>query len=165
MVDDQLRRRQRIDTVCLAAEFDNRIAHCRKIDDGGNAGKVLQDDAARGKGNFRTRGSLGVPVSERQDIVARNVTTVLMTQQVFEQDLERVGQAIDMAFCNGVEPENLIVLAANLKRCTSAEAVRHRLSPEFAVSVDGRWPVAGRHYSAFALFFRQLLVSIPKRVI
>ena len=56
-----------------------------------------------------------------------------------------------MAVCYGVEPEYLVIAAAKLKRCTSAEAVRHSFSPEFAVVDNGRWPVAGRHYSVLAL--------------
>ncbi len=52
-----------------------------------------------------------------------------------------------MAVCYGVEPEYLVVVAGNFKRCTSAEAIRHGSSPEIAVVDDGPWPVAGRHYS------------------
>ena len=47
VVDDQLGRRQRVDLVGGAAEFDDGIAHGGEVDDGRHAREVLQDDARR----------------------------------------------------------------------------------------------------------------------
>ena len=45
MVDDELDRLERIDLLRVAAEADDAVAHGREIDNGGNAGEVLQQHA------------------------------------------------------------------------------------------------------------------------
>src|SRR3989337_2624024 len=103
MVYHEFRRRQRIDAVRAAAELDHRIAHRRKVSHGRYPGKVLQYPPARNKGNLRVRLGLRIPVRERQDILARYVPAVLVPQQVFQEDLERVGQSTCVTFLDGVE--------------------------------------------------------------
>ncbi len=128
MVNHQLRGRQWIDAVGIATQLDDGIAHCGQIDDSRHAGEILQDDAAWRERDFGARHGFRIPVGERQDVVPGDVAAVFEAQQVLEQDLERVGETVYMAFLDGAEPIDLILLAADIKGETSAEAVRHDCS-------------------------------------
>ena len=52
MIDDEIDRHERIDLVGVAAELGHRIAHRREIDDGGNTGEILHQDARRTEGDL-----------------------------------------------------------------------------------------------------------------
>ena len=52
MIDDEIDRHERIDLLRIAAERGHRVAHGGEIDDGGNAGEVLHQDAGRAKGDL-----------------------------------------------------------------------------------------------------------------
>ncbi len=93
MIDDQLRRLQRIDPVRIAAQLLHGIAHRGQIHHGRHAGEILHQDAGRAKGDFDGRFGLRVPVCQCLDVLAGNRDAVLVAQQVFEEDLERPGQA------------------------------------------------------------------------
>ena len=47
VVDHQLGRDQRVDQARVASERRHRIAHRRQVDDGGDAGEVLEQNAGR----------------------------------------------------------------------------------------------------------------------
>jgi hypothetical protein len=93
VIDDQFGRYKRIDLVGIAAELDDRIAHRRKIDYARHAGEVLQHDAGRHECDFGFRFLLSLPVRYRLDFLRRDVESILVTQQILEQDLHRIGQA------------------------------------------------------------------------
>ena len=52
VVDDQFSRGQRIHAGGIAAELHDGIAHGGQVNDAGNAGEVLHDDARRREGDF-----------------------------------------------------------------------------------------------------------------
>ena len=52
VVDDEIDRLQRVDALRIAAERLDRVAHRGEIDDGGHAGEVLQQHAARAEGDL-----------------------------------------------------------------------------------------------------------------
>ena len=127
MVDNQFGGRQRIDFVGRATEFDDGVAHGGKIDDGGYACEVLQDYAARRERDFGAWSCLRIPVGQRENIVASHVATILMPQQVFEQDFQREGQLSCVPFSYGIEAEYFKAVVTNSKRRARAEAVLHRV--------------------------------------
>ena len=127
MVDHQFRGRQRIDAARGTAKLDDGIAHRGKIDNGGHAGEVLQNDARGREGNFCARRRFRVPIRQCENIVARDITAVLVPKQVFQQDLEGIGKSSYMTFCNGVEAKNLELVITDRKRGASAKTVRHCL--------------------------------------
>ena len=93
VVDDELGGSEGIDALGIAAEGLDGVAHGGQIDDGGDAGEVLHEDAGRHVGDLAAGLGLGVPVGEELDVGGGDVDAVFAAEQVFEQDLEAEGQA------------------------------------------------------------------------
>ncbi len=127
MIDDQFSGRQRVDPVCGPAELDDGVAHGSQVNNCRYAREVLQDHATRRERNFCIRVGRGIPVRKREDVVTSDVATVFVSQQVFQQYLERVGEFGHMAFCNGVEAKDFEFIATDGQHRTCAEAVLHRV--------------------------------------
>ena len=92
MIDDELDRLQRIHLARVAAETQDAVAHRREIDNGGNAGEVLQQNAGRREGDLLLHLRGHVPAGERLDVLGIDEPRVFAAQQVLEQDLERERQ-------------------------------------------------------------------------
>ena len=67
------------------------LLHRREIDNGGDAGKILQQHTRRLIGYFPRTGALGQPVADCLDVVHLDAAAVLEAQQVFKQNLHRIG--------------------------------------------------------------------------
>ena len=101
VVDHQLHGDEGVDLRRVAAEAGQRVTHGGQVDDGGHAGEVLHEhalgcerDLVRGV----TRRSpvpfgVGAPPRDGDDVVRRDVRSVLVAQQVLKQDLDGVRQA------------------------------------------------------------------------
>ena len=96
VIDDELDRLQRVDLARVAAELDDAVAHGRQIDNGGDAGEVLQQHARRREGDLLLRAGTDIPAGQRLDVVRVDEPRVLAAQQVLEQDLQRVRQPRDV---------------------------------------------------------------------
>ena len=92
VVDDQLYRRQRVDLAGVAPQVHHGVAHHRQVDDGGHPGEVLQQYPGGHEGDFLAGLGSGVPVDQRGDVVRGDEVLRVVAQQVFQQQLERVGQ-------------------------------------------------------------------------
>ena len=68
MVDDQITLGERVDLFRVAAEGNHRVAHGGKIDDGGNAGKVLHQDTGRSIRNFTIRLAIFQPAAKGRHV-------------------------------------------------------------------------------------------------
>ena len=93
VIDHQLRRCKWIDALCITAEPHDRVAHRGQVDDAGHTGEILQNDARRREGDLVGGRRSRVPREQRFDVRSRHIDAVLESQQVLEQDLQRVGQA------------------------------------------------------------------------
>ena len=93
VVDDEVDRLQRIDALRIAAERCERVAHRGEVDDGGNAGEVLQQHAARcgtrSPSRLRLRRSSFAIASMSARLDER---VVLVAQQILEENLEAEGK-------------------------------------------------------------------------
>ena len=96
VIDHQLGRRQWVDLVGVAAQLDHRIAHGGQIDHARHAGEILQHDAGGHEGDFDVGLGLGIPLRDRLDLFRGDVEAVFVTQQVFQQDLHRVRQSLQV---------------------------------------------------------------------
>ena len=129
MVDDEIDFGERIDFFGIAAERLHRIAHRGEIDDRGHAGEVLHQHARRTKSNFTGGSSLGRPFRQRADVVGAHRLSVLVPQQIFEQDLQRIGQlgnAFQAVLFRRRQAEIDIGLAARRQRAAGFESVEAR---------------------------------------
>jgi hypothetical protein len=121
VVDDEFGRRQRIDPGGVAAELDDRLAHRREIDHGRDAGEVLHDDPGGRELDFGVRLCVRTPSGQRLDLVAGDHGAVLGAQQVLEQHLQAVRQAVGAL--DRRQPIDLVVLAAHPQLAACSETV------------------------------------------
>ena len=128
MIDHELRRRERVDFLRVAAETRHGLAHRREIDDGGDTREVLHDHACRREGDLVAGRGMRIPAQQRLDVGARHAHAVLEAQQVFEQDLEREGQATDVVSLDGAEALDLVGLATRVQGRAGPETVLHGTS-------------------------------------
>ena len=89
VVDDEVRRHERVHPGGVAAEIGHRVAHRREVHDGGHAGEVLEDDPCRHERDLGLAGLLRPPRRERHDVVLADHAVAGMPQNVLEEDLER----------------------------------------------------------------------------
>ncbi len=128
MVDHELCRRKRVDLVRIAAEFFHRIAHRGEIDDARHAGEILQHDACRHERDFGVGFLLRVPVRDRLDFLRRDIRAVLVAQQILEQDLHRIGQALEIETLAELgEAADLVVRAVDLEDVPGRKRVVHSM--------------------------------------
>ena len=97
VVDDQVHRRQRVDPLRVAAGLGHGVAHGSQVDHRRNAGEVLHQHARRAVLDLAVGGALVEPVDHGLQILRLHGLAVFVAQQVFQQDLERLGQAVDVA--------------------------------------------------------------------
>ncbi len=136
VVDDELGGLERVDLLGVAAEGAHGVAHGGQIDDGGDAGEVLHEDAGRHVGDLAGGFGPGVPVGEEADVVRGDRAAVFVAQQILQQDAQRVGQAREIncgiGFGEGLQAEEADGGGAEGEGCGGAEAVgvlkgsRHR---------------------------------------
>ena len=125
VVDDQLGGDERVDLRRVAAQGLHGLAHGGQVDDGRDAGQVLQDHPGRGELDLGVGLLAGIPLRERADVVGGDVGAVLVAEQVLQQDLQAVREAAGSF--RRVQPVDLVLRACDLKRRPAAEAVRgHR---------------------------------------
>ena len=88
VIDDEFGGLQRVDLFRVAAKDAHGIAHRRKIYDSGHAGEVLHQDARGHVGDLAGGLSLGVPLRQEADVVGGDGSSVLVTEQVLQQDAQ-----------------------------------------------------------------------------
>ena len=121
VVDHELDRDQRVDLLRVAAEVGHRVPHRREIDDGRDAGEVLEQDAGRREGDLAARLVRRDPARDRFDVVR-----VAVPEHVLEQDPERVREARDVpALLQRVQPVDLELAIADGERGAGGNVVGH----------------------------------------
>jgi len=126
VVDDQIDRVQRVDLLRLAADRDDRVAHCGQIDHRRNAGEILHQNARRAVRDFVPATGVGRPRGCGFDVVGRNRAAVFKAQQVFNQDLDGIGQfgyIAEASLLGGFKAEIIVRFTVYLKGAAGFERV------------------------------------------
>ena len=126
MVDDKIDRSERVDLLRVAAELRHCVAHGRKVDHGGNAGKVLHQHAGRAEGDFAVALAFLEPERDAANVVGGDRAAIFVTQQILEQDLERerqVGDTDQPVSLGLLEVEIVVFIAVDVERAPAIEAV------------------------------------------
>jgi hypothetical protein len=89
VIDHQVHWLERIDTFRCAAEPDDRVAHGGEVDDGGDAGEVLEQHPAGAERDLVLGLSAHLPPRERFNVGGLYECVVLVAQQVLEQNAQR----------------------------------------------------------------------------
>jgi hypothetical protein len=105
VVDDQFRRDEGIDALGVATQSLDGVAHGAQIDDGGDAGEVLHEDAGRHVSNFAIGLGFGVPVGKELDVAGGDANAIFAAEQVLDQYLEAEGQAAQVKAARGERGE------------------------------------------------------------
>jgi hypothetical protein len=127
MVDDQLDRLERIHLARVTSEPDDAVPHRREIDHRRNAGEVLEQHAGGREGDLALRLGGHVPPGHRFDVLRIHEPPVFATDEILEQDLERVRQARDAAEpgpFEGRKAEHLERFAASRERGLRVEGIQ-----------------------------------------
>jgi len=101
VVDDELGGLEGVDLFGVATESLHGIAHGSEIDDGGDAGEVLHEDAGGHVGDLAGGLGGGVPLGEEADVVGGDGASVFVAEEVFEQDAEREGELGEVVLAEG----------------------------------------------------------------
>ena len=129
VIDDEVAGDQGIRELRIGAQFLKSIAHGGEIDDAGDSGEVLEDDAGGAIVDVLGRGG-GVPLGDVLDVGALDGRVILITQQVLEDHADRVRKARhgSGASClfDCVYAIDSIRFSACLERCGSVERVSGR---------------------------------------
>jgi hypothetical protein len=142
VVDHQLGRGQRVDLGRVAAELGDGLAHGGQVHDARHAGEVLHHDAAGGELDLHGRFRGGVPTRQRAHVIFGDVRAVLGAQQVLQQDLQAVRQALRTG--HRAQPEHLVRGRSDGQRAPRAEAVLARWCGHIELHLAGeRTSVSG----------------------
>ena len=116
VVDDQLNGLQGIDQRGVAAQRFHGVAHGGEVDYAGNAGEILEEDAAGGEGDFFFWLRFAVPVCERAHFFFGDVAAVFGAEEVFEKDPEGERQMSggDSLLVEGVEAVDFVFFCCRL---------------------------------------------------
>jgi hypothetical protein len=119
VIDDEIDGLQRIDQSGISAESGERVAHGGEIDDGGNAGEILEQYSRGAEGNLFLDGALHVPRRESPDVVGLYELAVFIPEKIFEEDLEAEGESVCVPvreFGERVQPKDRVLPTRNVQR-------------------------------------------------
>ena len=103
VIDDEVDRLERVDLRSVAAESRERVAHCGEVHDRGNSGEILEKDSRGAERDFFLLLAADVPVCQRFDVLALDELSVLVPEEVFQEDLEAEGEGCCLAAGRRIE--------------------------------------------------------------
>ena len=127
VVDDQIDRHERVDLFRVATELDRRVAHGRKIDDCGNAGKILHEHARGPVGDLVRGFSFLQPLGAGNNVFLGNGAAIFEAQQVLKNDFQgkrQLGHTFQAVFLRFRDGEIGVGLVTDLKRRFALETVK-----------------------------------------
>ena len=130
VIHDHLGWLEGVDLPRVTAERPHRIAHRGEIDDGWDASEVLHQDSRWAVGDLHRGLRLGVPVEEGFDVARRDALSILMAQEILEEDSVRQRESSDVvpALLERAQASDLVCLAPDFEGTLGLEAVLHRCS-------------------------------------
>ena len=125
VVDHQVHRRQRVDALRVATGLGHGGAHGGQVDHRGHAGEVLHQYPRRAVLDLAIRAALGQPLGQGAQVVAGDGLAVFPAQQVFQQHLQRHGQALQVTQLAGGlgEAEIVVGVAGHVEGLEGFQAV------------------------------------------
>ena len=96
VIDDEIDGNKRLDDAGLAAETGHGAAHRGEIDQEGNPGEVLKDDAGNDERNLLGRGRLRIPCGEGANILLMNLAAVAVAEHGLEHHADGEGETGDL---------------------------------------------------------------------
>ena len=107
VVDDQLGRDQRVDPGRVTTDPLHGLAHRGEVHHRRHPGQVLEDHPRRRERDLGIRLGLRVPLSEGGHVLRGDVASVLVPEQVLQQNFQAERQVTDAG--DGIQPVNRVV--------------------------------------------------------
>jgi hypothetical protein len=125
VVDDEIRRHERVDAGRVAAHLGHRIAHGGQVDHARDAGEVLENDARRHERQLGLCRPLRIPGRQGAHVVRAHEVGLRRgaAQHVLEQDLDGVRQPIEIGGIGSIEPVVGVLAVVDAERVTSAMGI------------------------------------------
>ena len=139
MIDDQIHRSERVDLLRVPVQRLHGIAHRGQVHNRGNSSEILHQHARRAVGNLAVRGALLEPACDREDVVLGDGAAILMAQQIFQKDFQRVRKprnACQTPPLGRLEAEISVGLATDGECAAALETVEASQGPS-SFGVDG----------------------------
>jgi hypothetical protein len=92
VIDDELGRKERVDSRRVPVEPAYRVTHGSEIDDRRHTGEVLEEHASRPERDLVVRLGDRVPRPDRIHLVGAPEPQRIGSEHVLEQDPQRIGQ-------------------------------------------------------------------------
>jgi len=112
VVDHQVHRRQRVDPLRITAGLGHGGAHGGQVDDCWHTREVLHQHPRRAVLDFAVGATFLQPAGEGAQVIGADGLAVFPAQQVFQQYLERHGQALQVAQLPAGFGEAVVVVGA-----------------------------------------------------
>jgi hypothetical protein len=126
VVDDEVDGHERVDLLGIAAGAFHGGAHGGEVDDGGNAGEILQHHPRDLERHFDRVGFFRVPRGQAVDVFLGDFEVVGVAQAAFQEHLDGKRQLVDVpdaGLDELVEPEIPEVAAFRGNCCFCAERI------------------------------------------
>ena len=88
VVNYELRGREWVDSLRIAAQLDDRLAHRGQIYDARYAREVLQDDARGRKGDLMRGGGARIPGEQCLNVTLLDVDAVFEAQEILKENFQ-----------------------------------------------------------------------------
>ncbi len=140
----------------VSGQPGDAVAHGGQIDHRGHAGEVLKHDAAGHERDFRLARGVGAVLREGLDVIFGDHEAIEVAQARFQQHLDAVRQAAQVAqLAQGVEAVDGALAEGGLEGAAGLERVvgRGGIGQGFILAVSGgpsmvgRWQCQGRNGS------------------
>jgi hypothetical protein len=127
VVDDEVDGYQRFDDSAVFSQASDGFAHGGEVDEQGDAGEVLKDDAGDDERDFSVDRFGGVPGSEGANVLFGDGDAVAITEDGFEDKTDGDGEAGDFAnagFLEGGEGIDVARFAACFQGAPDVEGIK-----------------------------------------
>ena len=124
MVDHEVDGDERVDLLRTPAERLDAVPHGGEVDDTRHAGEVLEEDPGRRVGDLPVAGGPVRKTCQCLHIARLHAHSVFVTKQVLEEELDRIGQPVEIGDASERrQPVNAVLPLTDLESVLGAEAV------------------------------------------
>jgi hypothetical protein len=125
VVDHELDGLEGIDALGVAAQIGHGLSHGCEIHDRRDPGEILEHDARRSEGDLTLGLGRRIPAHQGLDVLGGDRASVLVPQEVLEQEAQREGKATGVEPAIGQRPQavHLVVDVACAQASARPEAV------------------------------------------
>lgn len=107
VVNNKINLASRVDLIGFSSKTLDSISHGSEIHNERDTSEILENDSCRLEGNLNILGRVDLPVEDLFDISRSDVKLIAVSQSLFEENSDGVGQSVDSCI---VESTKCVVL-------------------------------------------------------